>query len=302
MRARRAVALAAALALACPGAAGASQALTRTYQVGEQVPATIEVGGVEYALASASSDGAAAPAGASAARERSVAASEYNGDAASYFPATIEVTEDGATYELALSSAEASVSEEDASERTYEQTVVYSALFPDEVAAIPDEVAQQVDGAGELTFEKGAVELTDAGDGTGRQSAKVTYKATARKSAPKTYKLTARYEPAQDASGTITAVYEPKQAQAAQAQQPQQEQAAEKSGEIGYIERQDGEAADEARSGSAGFALPVAAGAALAVAGAAMLALGGRAARSKAAAQDGKLPASAGEPSGKAGR
>ena len=55
MRARRAVALAAALALACPGAAGASQALTRTYQVGEQVPATIEVAGVEYALASASS-------------------------------------------------------------------------------------------------------------------------------------------------------------------------------------------------------------------------------------------------------
>ena len=97
MRPRRAIALAAALALACPGAAGASQALTRMYQVGEQVPATIEVAGVEYALASASSDGAAAPAGASAARERSVAASEYNGDASSYFPASVTVTEDGAT-------------------------------------------------------------------------------------------------------------------------------------------------------------------------------------------------------------
>lgn len=299
MRARRAVALAAALALACPGAAGASQALTRTYQVGEQVPATIEVAGVEYALASASSDGASAPAGASAARERSVAASEYNGDASSYFPASVTVTEDGATYELALSSAEASVSEEDASERTYEQTIAYSALFPDEVAAIPDERAEQVDGAGELTFKKGAVELSDAGDGTGRQSAKVTYTATARESAPKTYKLTARYEPAQGASGTITAVYEPKQAHAAQAQQ---QPSAESSGEIGYIERQDDEDADEARSGSAGYALPVAAGAALAVAGAAMLALGGRAARPKPAAQDGKRPTSADEPSAKAGR
>lgn len=298
MRARRAVALAAALALACPGAAGASQALTRTYQVGEQVPATIEVAGVEYALASASSDGAPAPAGASAARERSVAASEYNGDASSYFPASVTVTEDGATYELALSSAEASVSEEDASERTYEQTIAYSALFPDEVAAIPDERAEQVDGAGELTFKKGAVELSDAGDGTGRQSAKVTYTATARESTPKTYKLTARYEPAQGASGTITAVYEPKQAQAAQAQQP----SAENGGEIGYIERQDDEAADEARSGSAGYALPVAAGAALAIAGAAMLALGGRATRSKPAAQDGERPTSADEPSAKAGR
>lgn len=298
MRARRAVALAAALALACPGAAGASQALTRTYQVGEQVPATIEVGGVEYALASASSDGAPAPAGASAARERSVAASEYNGDASSYFPASVTVTEDGATYELALSSAEASVSEEDASERTYEQTIVYSALFPDEVSAIPDERAEQIDGAGELTFKKGAVELSDAGDGTGRQSAKVTYTATARESAPKTYKLTARYEPAQGASGTITAVYEPKQAQAAQAQQP----SAENGGEIGYIERQDDESADEARSGSAGYALPVAAGAALAVAGAAMLALGGRATRSKPAAQHGERPTSADEPSAKAGR
>lgn len=298
MRPRRAVALAAALALACPGAAGASQALTRTYQVGEQVPATIEVAGVEYALAAASSDGAAVPAGASAARERSVAASEYNGDASSYFPASVTVTEDGATYELALSSAEASVSEEDASERTYEQTVVYSALFPDEVAAIPDERAEQVDGAGELTFKKAGVELSDAGDGTGRQSAKVTYTATARESAPKTYKLTARYEPAQGASGTITAVYEPKQAQAAQAQQ---QPSAESSGEIGYIERQDDEAADEARSG-AGYALPVAAGAALAVAGAAMLALGGRAARPKAAAQDGGRPTSADEPSAKAGR
>lgn len=298
MRPRRAVALAAALALACPGAAGASQALTRTYQVGEQVPATIEVAGVEYALASASSDGAAAPTGASAARERSVAASEYNGDASSYFPASVTVTEDGATYELALSSAEASVSEEDASERTYEQTVVYSALFPDEVAAIPDERTEQVDGAGELAFKKAGVELSDAGDGTGRQSAKVTYTATAKESTPKTYKLTARYEPAQGASGTITAVYEPKQSQAAQAQQ---QPSAESSGEIGYIERQDGEAADEARSG-AGYALPVAAGAALAVAGAAMLALGGRAARSKAAAQDGKLPTSADEPSVKAGR
>lgn len=298
MRARRAVALAAALALACPGAAGASQALTRTYQVGEQVPATIEVAGVEYALASASSDGASAPTGASAARERSIAASEYNGDASSYFPASVTVTEDGATYELALSSAEASVSEEDASERTYEQTIVYSALFPDEVAAIPDERAEQVDGAGELTFKKGAVELSDAGDGTGRQSAKVTYTAIARESAPKTYKLTARYEPAQGASGTITAVYEPKQAQAAQAQQ---QPSAESSGEVGYIERQD-EAADEARSGSAGYALPVAAGAALAVAGAAMLALGGRAARSKPAAQDGERPTSADEPSAKAGR
>lgn len=299
MRARRAVALAAALALACPGAAGASQALTRTYQVGEQVPASIEVAGVEYALSSASSDGAPAPAGASAARERSVAASEYNGDASSYFPASVTVTEDGATYELALSSAEASVSEEDASERTYEQTIVYSALFPDEVAAIPDERAEQVDGAGELTFKKGAVELSDAGDGTGRQSAKVTYTATARESAPKTYKLTARYEPAQGASGTITAVYEPKPAQAAQAQQ---QPSAESSGEIGYIEHQDDEAADEARSGSAGYALPVAAGAALAVAGAAMLALGGRAARPKAAAQDGERPTSADEPSAKAGR
>lgn len=298
MRARRAVALAAALALACPGAAGASQALTRTYQVGEQVPATIEVAGVEYALASASSDGAPAPAGASAARERSVAASEYNGDASSYFPASVTVTEDGATYELALSSAEASVSEEDASERTYEQTIAYSALFPDEVSAIPDERPEQVDGAGELTFKKGAVELSDAGDGTGRQSAKVTYTATARESAPKTYKLTARYEPAQGASGTITAVYEPKQAQAAQAQQP----SAENGGEIGYIERQDDEAADEARSGSAGYALPVAAGAALAVAGAAMLALGGRATRSKPAAQHGERPTSADEPSAKAGR
>lgn len=298
MRARRAVALAAALALACPGAAGASQALTRTYQVGEQVPATIEVAGVEYALASASSDGAPAPAGASAARERSVAASEYNGDASSYFPASVTVTEDGATYELALSSAEASVSEEDASERTYEQTIAYSALFPDEVAAIPDERAEQVDGAGELTFKKGAVELSDAGDGTGRQSAKVTYTATVRESTPKTYKLTARYEPAQGASGTITAVYEPKQAQAAQAQQP----SAENGGEIGYIERQDDEAADEARSGSAGYALPVAAGAALAIAGAAMLALGGRATRSKPAAQDGERPTSADEPSAKAGR
>lgn len=298
MRARRAVALAAALALACPGAAGASQALTRTYQVGEQVPASIEVAGVEYALSSASSDGAPAPAGASAARERSVAASEYNGDASSYFPASVTVTEDGATYELALSSAEASVSEEDASERTYEQTIVYSALFPDEVAAIPDERAEQVDGAGELTFKKGAVELSDAGDGTGRQSAKVTYTATARESAPKTYKLTARYEPAQGASGTITAVYEPKQAQAAQAQQP----SAENGGEIGYIEHQDDEAADEARSGSAGYALPVAAGAALAVAGAAMLALGGRAARPKPAAQDGERPTSADEPSAKADR
>lgn len=298
MRARRAVALAAALALACPGAAGASQALTRTYQVGEQVPATIEVAGVEYALASASSDGASAPTGASAARERSIAASEYNGDASSYFPASVTVTEDGATYELALSSAEASVSEEDSSERTYEQTIVYSALFPDEVAAIPDERAEQIDGAGELTFKKGAVELSDAGDGTGRQSAKVTYTAIARESAPKTYKLTARYEPAQGASGTITAVYEPKQAQAAQTQQP----SAEDSGEIGYIERQDDEAAHEARSGSAGAALPVAAGAALAVAGAAMLALGGRAARSKAAAQDGERPTSADEPSAKAGR
>ena len=298
MRPRRAVALAAALALACPGAAGASQALTRTYQVGEQVPATIEVAGVEYALASASSDGAAAPAGASAARERSVAASEYNGDASSYFPASVTVAEDGATYELALSSAEASVSEEDASERTYEQTVVYSALFPDEVAAIPDERTEQVDGAGELAFKKAGVELSDAGDGTGRQSAKVTYTATARESAPKTYKLTARYEPAQGASGTITAVYEPKQAQAAQAQQ---QPSAESGGEIGYIERQDGEAADEARSG-AGYALPVAAGAALAVAGVAMLVLGGRAARSKAAAQDGERPTSADEPSAKAGR
>lgn len=298
MRARRAVALAAALALACPGAAGASQALTRTYQVGEQVPATIEVAGVEYALASASSDGAPAPAGASAARERSVAASEYNGDASSYFPASVTVTEDGATYELALSSAEASVSEEDASERTYEQTIAYSALFPDEVAAIPDERAEQVDGAGELTFKKDAVELSDAGDGTGRQSAKVTYTATVRESTPKTYKLTARYEPAQGASGTITAVYEPKQAQAAQAQQP----SAENGGEIGYIERQDDEAADEARSGSAGYALPVAAGAALAIAGAAMLALGGRATRSKPAAQDGERPTSADEPSAKAGR
>lgn len=297
MRPRRAVALAAALALACPGAAGASQALTRMYQVGEQVPATIEVAGVEYALASASSDGAA-PAGASAARERSVAASEYNGDASSYFPASVTVTEDGATYELALSSAEASVSEEDASERTYEQTVVYSALFPDEVAAIPDERTEQVDGAGELAFKKAGVELSDAGDGTGRQSAKVTYTATARESTPKTYKLTARYEPAQGASGTITAVYEPKQAQAAQAQQ---QPSAESGGEIGYIERQDGEAADEARSG-AGYALPVAAGAALAVAGAAMLVLGGRAARSKAAAQDGGRPTSADEPSAKAGR
>ena len=297
MRPRRAVALAAALALACPGAAGASQALTRMYQVGEQVPATIEVAGVEYALASASSDGAA-PAGASAARERSVAASEYNGDASSYFPASVTVTEDGATYELALSSAEASVSEEDASERTYEQTVVYSALFPDEVAAIPDERTEQVDGAGELAFKKAGVELSDAGDGTGRQSAKVTYTATARESTPKTYKLTARYEPAQGASGTITAVYEPKQAQAAQAQQ---QPSAESGGEIGYIERQDGGAADEARSG-AGYALPVAAGAALAVAGAAMLALGGRAARSKAAAQDGGRPTSADEPSAKAGR
>lgn len=300
MRARRAVALATALALACPGAAGASQALTRTYQVGEQVPATIEVAGVEYALASASSDGASAPTGASAARERSVAASEYNGDASSYFPASVTVTEDGATYELALSSAEASVSEEDSSERTYEQTIVYSALFPDEVAAIPDERAEQVDGAGELTFKKAQVELSDAGDGTGRQSAKVTYTAIARESAPKTYKLTARYEPAQGASGTITAVYEPKQAQAAQAQQ--QQPSAEDSGEIGYIERQDDEAAHEARSGSAGAALPVAAGAALAVAGAAMLALGGRAARSKAAAQDGERPTSADEPSAKAGR
>ena len=298
MRPRRAVALAAALALACPGAAGASQALTRMYQVGEQVPATIEVAGVEYALASASSDGAAAPAGASAARERSVAASEYNGDASSYFPASVTVTEDGATYELALSSAEASVSEEDASERTYEQTIVYSALFPDEVAAIPDERTEQVDGAGELAFKKAGVELSDAGDGTGRQSAKVTYTATARESTPKTYKLTARYEPAQGASGTITAVYEPKQSQAAQAQQ---QPSAESSDEIGYIERQDGEAADEARSG-AGYALPVAAGAALAVAGAAMLALGGRAARSKAAAQDGGRPTSADEPSAKAGR
>lgn len=298
MRPRRAVALAAALALACPGAAGASQALTRMYQVGEQVPATIEVAGVEYALASASSDGAAAPAGASAARERSVAASEYNGDASSYFPASVTVTEDGATYELALSSAEASVSEEDASERTYEQTIVYSALFPDEVAAIPDERTEQVDGAGELAFKKAGVELSDAGDGTGRQSAKVTYTATARESTPKTYKLTARYEPAQGASGTITAVYEPKQAQAAQAQQ---QPSAERAGEIGYIERQDGEAADEVRSG-AGAALPVAAGAALAVAGAAMLALGGRAARSKAAAQDGGRPTSADEPSAKAGR
>lgn len=298
MRPRRAVALAAALALACPGAAGASQALTRMYQVGEQVPATIEVAGVEYALSSASSDGAA-PAGASAARERSVAASEYNGDASSYFPASVTVTEDGATYELALSSAEAFVSEEDASERTYEQTVVYSALFPDEVAAIPDERTEQVDGAGELAFKKAGVELSDAGDGTGRQSAKVTYTATARESAPKTYKLTARYEPAQGASGTITAVYEPKQAQAAQAQQ---QPSAESGGEIGYIERQDGEAADEARSGSVGYALPVAAGAALAVAGAAMLALGGRAARSKADAQDGGRPASADEPSAKAGR
>lgn len=297
MRPRRAVALAAALALACPGAAGASQALTRMYQVGEQVPATIEVAGVEYALASASSDGAA-PAGASAARERGVAASEYNGDASSYFPASVTVTEDGATYELALSSAEASVSEEDASERTYEQTVVYSALFPDEVAAIPDERTEQVDGAGELAFKKAGVELSDAGDGTGRQSAKVTYTATARESTPKTYKLTARYEPAQGASGTITAVYEPKQAQAAQAQQ---QPSAESGGEIGYIERQDGEAADEARSG-AGYALPVAAGAALAVAGAAMLVLGGRAARSKAAAQDGGRPTSADEPSAKAGR
>ena len=267
MRARRAVALAAALALACPGAAGASQALTRTYQVGEQVPASIEVGGVEYALSSASSDGAPAPAGASAARERIVAASEYNGDASSYFPASVTVTEDGATYELALSSAEASVSEEDASERTYEQTIVYSALFPDEVAAIPDERAEQVDGAGELTFKKGAVELSDAGDGTGRQSAKVTYTATARESAPKTYKLTARYEPAQGASGTITAVYEPKPAQAAQAQQ---QPSAESSGEIGYIERQDDEAAHEARP--------------------------------KAAAQDGERPTSADEPSAKAGR
>lgn len=298
MRARRAVALAAALALACPGAADASQALTRTYQVGEQVPATIEVAGVEYALAEASSDGASAPAGASAARERSVAASEYNGDASSYFPASVTVTEDGATYELALSSAEASVSEEDASERTYEQTIVYSALFPDEVAAIPDERAEQVDGAGELTFKKGAVELSDAGDGTGRQSAKVTYTATARESAPKTYKLTARYEPAQGASGTITAVYEPKLSQTAQAQQ---QPANESSGEIGYIERQDDEGADEARSGSAA-ALPVAAGCALAVAGAAMLALGGRAARSKAAAKDGERPTSADEPSAKAGR
>lgn len=298
MRPRRAVALATALALACPGAAGASQALTRMYQVGEQVPATIEVAGVEYALASASSDGAPAPAGASAARERSVAASEYNGDASSYFPASVTVTEDGATYELALSSAEASVSEEDASERTYEQTVVYSALFPDEVAAIPDERTEQVDGAGELAFKKAGVELSDAGDGTGRQSAKVTYTATARESTPKTYKLTARYEPAQGASGTITAVYEPKQAQAAQAQQ---QPSAESGGEIGYIERQDGEAADEARSG-AGYALPVAAGAALAVAGAAMLVLGGRAARSKAAAQDGGRPTSADEPSAKAGR
>ena len=297
MRPRRAVALAAALALACPGAAGASQALTRMYQVGEQVPATIEVAGVEYALASASSDGAA-PAGASAARERSVAASEYNGDASSYFPASVTVTEDGATYELALSSAEASVSEEDASERTYEQTVVYSALFPDEVAAIPDERTEQVDGAGELAFKKAGVELSDAGDGTGRQSAKVTYTATARESTPKTYKLTARYEPAQGASGTITAVYEPKQAQAAHAQQ---QPANESGGEIGYIERQDGEAADEARSG-AGYALPVAAGAALAVAGTAMLALGGRAARSKAAAQNGGRPTSADEPSAKAGR
>lgn len=298
MRPRRAVALAAALALACPGAAGASQALTRTYQVGEQVPATIEVAGVEYALASASSDGAADPAGAGAARERSVAASEYNGDASSYFPASVTVTEDGATYELALSSAEASVSEEDASERTYEQTVVYSALFPDEVAAIPDERTEQVDGAGELAFKKAGVELSDAGDGTGRQSAKVTYTATARESTPKTYKLTARYEPAQGASGTITAVYEPKQAQAAQAQQ---QPSADSSGEIGYVERQDGEAADEARSG-AGYALPVAAGAALAVAGAAMLVLGGSAARSKAAAQDGGRPTSADEPSAKAGR
>ena len=298
MRPRLAVALAAALALACPGAAGASQALTRTYQVGEQVPATIEVAGVEYALASASSDGAPAPAGASAARERSVAASEYNGDASSYFPASVTVAEDGATYELALSSAEASVSEEDASERTYEQTIVYSALFPDEVAAIPDERTEQVDGAGELAFKKAGVELSDAGDGTGRQSAKVTYTATARESTPKTYKLTARYEPAQGASGTITAVYEPKQSQAAQAQQ---QPSAESSDEIGYIERQDGEAADEARSG-AGAALPVAAGAVLAVAGAAMLALGGRAARSKAAAQDGGRPTSADEPSAKAGR
>ena len=240
----------------------------------------------------------AAPAGASAARERSVAASEYNGDASSYFPASVTVTEDGATYELALSSAEASVSEEDASERTYEQTVVYSALFPDEVAAIPDERTEQVDGAGELAFKKAGVELSDAGDGTGRHSAKVTYTATARESTPKTYKLTARYEPAQGASGTITAVYEPKQAQAAQAQQ---QPSAESGGEIGYIERQDGEAADEARSG-AGYALPVAAGAALAVAGAAMLVLGGRAARSKAAAQDGGRPTSADEPSAKAGR
>ncbi len=257
------------------------------------MPATIEVGGVEYALASASSDGA------SAARERSVAASEYNGDASSYFPASVTVTEDGATYELALSSAEASVSEEDASERTYEQTIVYSALFPDEVSAIPDERAEQVDGAGELTFKQGAVELSDAGDGTGRQSAKVTYTATARESAPKTYKLTARYEPAQGASGTITAVYEPKPAQAAQAQQ---QPSAENGGEIGYIERQDDEAADEARSGSAGYALPVAAGAALAVAGAAMLVIGGRAARPKTAAQDGERPTSADEPSAKAGR
>ena len=127
----------------------------------------------------------------------------------------------------------------------------------------------------------------------------MTYTATARESAPKTYKLTARYEPAQGASGTITAVYEPKQAQAAQAQQ---QPSAERAGEIGYIERQDGEAADEARSGSAGYALPVAAGAALAVAGAAMLVLGGRAARSKAAAQDGGRPTSADEPSAKAGR
>lgn len=158
-----AAALAATLALAAPATAFADQIVKR-FSPQESIPTTIVEDGVSYELATTMTariepEGTEQTKECSATRSISVAAADYNGDPASYLPATVSASEDGFAGEISLVGTDVKTLYSVESQ-TITRRETFRDLTQAEVDAIPDTkeytapVADRPGATGPVTFER----------------------------------------------------------------------------------------------------------------------------------------------------
>lgn len=228
-----AVALAVVAAGAAPGNALAETA-TRTFALDEAVPVSIEQDGVEFALSSWEQKPSGAPETRRFVEEDtlSVPASEFNGDARSYFDPSRAVDEDGFSGTIPLESATAApVTERE--QHGVTRADEFSNLTAAEVAALPATRPHQI-GDVVVTLSLASVDadpviipsIVPRYSGTARYSGSYETETVA------SYTLTARYAgdlEKEGAAGSLVAVYESIEAPAAEPAEPAKEPAAQPS-------------------------------------------------------------------------